>query len=294
MEKKILIVTHNGRFHTDELLAAATLSLHLGDTPHEIVRSRDPKVWETADFLVDVGGEYDPSRGRFDHHQTGGAGERNGIAYSSFGAVWKEFGVLLSKSTSVAEAIERKLAYPVDATDNGMDIYRALRPDIHPYGLHQFVVAWNSTWKEGDKQAERFLELVGFFKRMLEREIASVRDTEEGEAITRKLYHEAADKRVIIMDDQYPNDPLAEFPEPLFVVKPARQNTFWEVECVRNDIHSFKNRKDIPEEWAGKMGEELASVTGVPDAIFAHLKRFIAVARSKEGALRLAEMARDA
>jgi len=35
----------------------------------------------------------------------------------------------------------------------------------------------------------------------------------------------------------------------------------------------------------------LAKVTGVPDATFCHNGRFLAVAKSKEGALKLAEIA---
>ncbi|MEK7088001.1 MAG: MYG1 family protein, partial [Patescibacteria group bacterium] len=36
---------------------------------------------------------------------------------------------------------------------------------------------------------------------------------------------------------------------------------------------------------------KLAEVTGVPDAVFAHRNRFMAVARSKEGAIALAKLA---
>jgi uncharacterized UPF0160 family protein len=34
----------------------------------QIIRSRDPKIWETCDVVVDVGGKYDPPR-LLDHHQ---------------------------------------------------------------------------------------------------------------------------------------------------------------------------------------------------------------------------------
>ena len=34
----------------------------------KIVRTRDPKLLETFDIVVDVGGVYDPSKGLFDHH----------------------------------------------------------------------------------------------------------------------------------------------------------------------------------------------------------------------------------
>ena len=35
----------------------------------EIIRSRDQTVLDTCHVVVDVGGEYDPARLRFDHHQ---------------------------------------------------------------------------------------------------------------------------------------------------------------------------------------------------------------------------------
>ena len=78
---KIKIVTHSSDFHTDDLFAVATILLALGDTKDfEIIRSRDMSVIETGDYVVDVGGIYDPEKNRFDHHQEGGAGKRdNGI-----------------------------------------------------------------------------------------------------------------------------------------------------------------------------------------------------------------------
>ena len=54
---------------------------------------------------------------------------------------------------------------------------------------------------------------------------------------------------------------------------------------------SFDARMDLPAAWAGLREAELAAVTGVPDALFCHTNLFIAVARSREGALRLAELA---
>ena len=35
----------------------------------EIVRTRDPAQLAECDIVVDVGGEFDPKRHRYDHHQ---------------------------------------------------------------------------------------------------------------------------------------------------------------------------------------------------------------------------------
>jgi len=47
----------------------------------------------------------------------------------------------------------------------------------------------------------------------------------------------------------------------------------------------------LPAEWAGLRDAELARVTGVADAVFCHRNRFMAVARTKEGAVALAKLA---
>jgi len=41
------------------------------DSPLALKRSRDPAILETCDIVVDVGGVYDDSKQRFDHHQRG-------------------------------------------------------------------------------------------------------------------------------------------------------------------------------------------------------------------------------
>src|ERR1035437_8220507 len=100
--KKKIISTHNGTFHTDDVFAVATLSLFLNDKV-TIVRTRDVDIIANADFVCDVGGEHDSARSRFDHHQQGGAGKRaNGTPYAAFGLVWKEFGEQLSGSKEIA------------------------------------------------------------------------------------------------------------------------------------------------------------------------------------------------
>jgi uncharacterized UPF0160 family protein len=292
-EKPVRIITHSGTFHADELLATAAILIFLDGRPHEIIRTRDPKVIEAGDFVIDVGAKYDPGTNRFDHHQGGGAGAReNGIPYSAFGLVWKHYGEAISGSKEVADAIDRHVGHPVDMGDNGVDYYTHIRPDTEPLIL-QFVVAmFRPTWKGEATHDERFMELVVFMKRLLLLEITVEKNRIEGGRFVEAAYKEASDKRVIILDGPYPwHEVLAAYPEPLYVVKPKSQNTYWEVECVRDDINGFANRKDLPENWAGKFEAELPVITGIPDAIFCHNRRYIAVAKTKESALKLALLA---
>jgi uncharacterized UPF0160 family protein len=65
------IITHDGIFHADDVMAVALLQVFI-DKSIPLVRTRniteedilDPKVW-----IVDVGGMYDTTLGLYDHHQ---------------------------------------------------------------------------------------------------------------------------------------------------------------------------------------------------------------------------------
>lgn len=291
-EKKIKIVTHSGNFHTDEVFACAVLFI-LNNGNIEIVRSRDPIVWATGEYVVDVGGEHDPSRGLFDHHQEGGAGARpNGIPYSSFGLVWKEFGEKVTGSLFVARLIDKRMVQPIDAGDNGYETF-GVRGDVAPYILQDVISVFRPGWNEDRTTDDGFFEAFSFAVKLLTREIIKIRTEEEGKRHAEEAYVNAEDKRIIILEDHYQwYEALGSKPEPLFVVKPDRGNFGkWKIEAVRSDVHTFKNRKDLPNAWAGKIGKELAEVSGVSDALFCHNNLFVAVAGSKEGALRLAQIA---
>jgi uncharacterized UPF0160 family protein len=58
------IGTHNGVFHCDEALACAMLKILPKYQDAQIVRSRDQKVLDTCDIVVDVGGVFDPKTHR--------------------------------------------------------------------------------------------------------------------------------------------------------------------------------------------------------------------------------------
>jgi len=298
--KKIKIITHNGNFHTDDTFAVSILTLLLDkrSEEYEIIRTRDIDIIESGDFVVDVGWIYEVDSNKFDHHQEGGAGEReNGIPYSSFGLVWKKYGVELCGSKKAANIIEKRLGYPVDAADNGIETYKRISDDLFPYIMHNITLVFRPTWKEVEDKSrndnEAFEDLVSLARKILEREIKNAADEVEGEVLVRVAYDKAEDKKIIIIDGHYPwESVLSDYPEPLYVVKPDRQNGGkWKVKAVRNDAYTFENRKSLPEAWAGKRDNELAKITGVDDAVFCHNKRFIAVAGSKDGALALAKLA---
>lgn len=297
--KKVTIVTHSSGFHTDDVFAVATLSLLLKKEGRdfEIIRSRDSSVIESADYVVDVGGIYNPSICRFDHHQEGGAGKRdNGIPYASFGLVWKEYGYIISGNQTVADRIDKALVQPVDFVDadpKGMTLFESPVKDLHAFDLGMIKILFAPTWKEDIlKIDETFLTLVSYAKALLSRMIVYYSDEVEGERFVLEAYNNSEDKRLIILENsEYPwLRVLPELPEPLYVVYRNIKNDTWSIKCVR-DFWSYKARKDLPESWAGKKDEELENITGVSGAVFCHNARFMAVNKTKEGILKMAEIA---
>lgn len=294
MQDKIKVVTHSGIFHADDIFAVATLLLHLDNKEVIVVRSREKSIIESGDYVVDVGLVYNENKNMFDHHQLGGAGVRaNGIAYASFGLVWKKFGLDLCKNVSeVFEKIDQILVQPVDATDNGFKLVDTRVPNVYPYDIGLFFNTFNPGFDESVEDTDnRFMEAVVIAKNVLAREINKRVSLFSVKKIIDDIYKNAKDKRLIVLDKFFPiSDFLSGYPEPLFVVYPGI-NGNWNIKSISDDPNTFENRKYLPQEWAGKTGTELENITSVKGAIFCHTQRFIAVAETKEAILKMAEIA---
>lgn len=291
------VVTHSGGFHADDIFAVAALQLYLkqkGEENIEIIRTRDEEEIKTGDYVLDVGGVYDPENGQFDHHQEGGAGQReNGIPYAAFGLVWREYGADICGDIEAANRIDRKLVQALDGPDNGVSLTADIRFDgVYPYYLQSVVNIFKPTWREEDDQADDiFLELVDWAKHLLEREIQVAQDVIAGEKLVQKAYDEAEDKRVIYLDEDLPwRGILTERPEPLFVVYPKASGR-WRLRAIPEE--NFQHRIELPEAWRGKRGSSLQEVTGVDSAVFCHSSLPMITTNTKEGIDKLVRMALD-
>lgn len=288
----ISIATHNGFYHSDDLFAVATIGLYLGDDVNlEIIRTRDERVIASADFVVDVGGEFNPDKKIFDHHQEGGGGVRpNGVPYAAFGLVWKTYGEKITGDRRIAEKVDRRIVQPIDSEDNGVKVASEVFEEISPYTIQDMFFAFAPTWKEEDTNIDAIFEsCVNIAKRILKREMKMIYSVTLAESFVESFYKNTEDKRVIVLDQYYPwKVVMLGYPEPLYVVYPGSSGETWHVHAVPKKKNSLDVRLSFPEEWAGKSYEELAELSGVSDALFTHNKRFLSVAKSKEGAEQLA------
>jgi len=290
------IVTHGtSNFHTDDVFAVAVLDLFLnGDV--EIIRTLHKDVIDTADFVVDIGRIYEPEKNRFDHHQEGGAGKReNGIEYASVGLVWKHYGSKLCGSQEIADMVDARLMQPIDAGDNGQDLFE-LKTEVEPYLLHNVVSAYRNDGDNPEADLKSFLEVEKIAKVILQKEIKNAQNFLASRKETLETYNKSESKQVVVFDNEdYSDDAragvLSDFSEPLYIVRPDIERGSWRIKAIRKSKHGFANRKDLPKAWGGLVERELQEVSGVPDAVFCHRALFTASALTKDGAVLMAQKA---
>jgi len=75
----------------------------------------------------------------------------------------------------------------------------------------------------------------------------------------------------------------------LFTISPAA-NGNWMLDTVPPEPGSFEQRLPLPARWTGMQNEALAAEA---DAVFVHLRRFVAAAKTLDGALALARLAME-
>lgn len=284
------IVTHDGPFHADEVFGVAVLKLLYPEA--KVIRSREQKYLDSADFKVDVGNKYDPQENFYDHHQKGFEEMRsNGIYYASSGLVWRHFGRELVDSNRAFDIVDEKLLQPIDALDAGMDVYDS---SINLVLIDDIVKLYRPTWKEENPDFDKgFNKALNFAKDILEKQIERANLHKEAEDLVSKAVKNK-NQDYLVLDQKAPWKEIVvnKYPNVKFCVHPGPYNN-WVCNAVPIRMDSFEKRSYFPEQWRGLEGENLQNVSGVEDAGFCHRVGFIAAADSKEGAIKLVEKALD-
>ncbi|KAK7694627.1 hypothetical protein QCA50_001814 [Cerrena zonata] len=324
VERKV-IGTHNGTFHCDEALAVYLLRHTKAYADADLKRTRDPAILDTCTIVVDVGGVYDESKQRFDHHQRGFTevfGHGFGTKLSSAGLVYKHFGqeivANIIQATSEDPRVEllwlkmyREFVEAIDAVDNGISQYDA---DVSPRYRSRTDVSsrvghLNPAWNEpSDPQTvdALFLKasaLVGgeFLNRLNYYANAWLPARDIVAAALSKRIEVEANGKIILFEQFAPwkehlfelekELSIAEAEKPIYVIYPDETGGNWRIQAVPVSPESFESRKGLPEAWRGVRDEELSKLTGIEKCIFVHASGFIGGNVTKEGAL---QMARDA
>lgn len=285
------VVTHNGSYHPDDVFAVASIMILEGEENVQVIRTRDEAVINQADWVVDVGGEYDPERLRFDHHQHGAPVRDNGIPYASFGLVWKHFGEQIAGDAEVARVVEERLCQAIDAPDNGISLFNVTEHEVEPVLLFHVLNSFKPVWGSDDNIDDAFIEVVKFVKEFLERFIKKETGDQAMLALIDEVYQSAEDKSVLVFDEKISSHALIKYPDVKAVVHPAEygDEVVWSISTIPKHHGTFENRVSFPTAWAGLQDEELEEESGIEGLFFCHKGLFVAKAKTKEAAIKATE-----
>jgi len=285
----LIIGTHHGPFHADDVFAVAMLKQI--DPSASVVRSRKPEVLQQCDIVVDVGG------GKYDHHTTDKLYRENGIPYASAGLVWRDFGREIicgmnkdCQMERVLTAVDEKLIQGIDAVDNGYQ----LEKDVHIKAVSEIIGGFNPPWNSSEGENEAFTEAVTFAAKILVNQIRSELARIAAVQVVEKAYQTRRQKEILILDTFCPwSETLLNIDQDEEVLYVIFQDKSGEhrIQVVPKALGSFEARKPLPEPWAGKERDELGRIIGIHDAVFCHPARFIAGAVSRESILKMAKIA---
>ncbi|KAH8278699.1 hypothetical protein KR018_007513, partial [Drosophila ironensis] len=325
----VWIGTHNGTFHCDEVVACFMLKQLPEYENAEIFRSRDDKALrEKCDIIVDVGGEYDPSKKWYDHHQKS-FGETfksvrpdvsedfnvirlssAGLVYSHYGErviqsiLQKERGIQLSPANLSLAFVQiyRNFISELDAIDNGVPMFEGGEP-VYKISTHLSarIGKLNPSWQETDVDIDqRFNQAIDAAGREF---VANVLEVACSWIAARDHVRKALEEAKSV----YPSGEilklkifcpwkahLADLEKEYQVEGVPKLVIFndgasWRVAGVPVSPSSFVGRKFLPTEWRGLRDEELSEKAGIKDLVFVHHSGFIGGAKSEEAALSMAK-----
>ncbi|EJC97963.1 GAMM1 protein [Fomitiporia mediterranea MF3/22] len=317
-----VIGTHNGTFHCDEALACFLLKLTSTYRDARVVRSRDPKILDGCDIVVDVGGVYNDSKKRYDHHQRGFEdvfGHGFVTKLSSAGLVYKHYGkeIIASRLNVTPDSpvvdllwlkMYKEFIEAIDGIDNGVTQYPKdsqaayrNRTDLSSR------VAWlNPAWNESadttqmdalfakasNMTGEEFLNRLDYYAKSW----MPARDIVVAALSNRMTVHSSG--RIVVFDQFAPwkehlfdieeEQNIPDTEKPFYILYPDETASNWRIQAVPISPDSFESRKALPQAWRGVRDDALSQLSGIPGCIFVHASGFIGGNATKEGVMAMA------
>uniref|UniRef100_A0A336LPI0 CSON009741 protein n=1 Tax=Culicoides sonorensis TaxID=179676 RepID=A0A336LPI0_CULSO len=324
---EVVIGTHDGVFHCDEILACFMLQQLPEYENAKILRTRDLTKLNECDIVVDVGSVFDVEKKRFDHHQREfketmsslkpEMGSEFDIRLSSAGLIYCYYGetvikTLVNKFTgtepdmkclkTVYKKLYESFIREIDAIDNGVPMFDGEPRWTISTNLSSRVSHFNQTWNskenfDAQAQFEKAKELVGG------EFVDKIRYYTEVWWAARALVQTALKNRfnihksgeILELTEFCPwKQHLAELEKELelegiakYVLYKNSEND-WRAICVPKTPDSFVCRKFLHKDWRGIRDSELEKISGIKDINFCHATGFIGGAKTREAALEMA------
>ena len=296
------LVTHSGAFHADELLSSVILTRLFPDAA--VIRTRDRDLTTPAEgrVIYDVGREYDADRNIFDHHQPDAPLREEGQPLSSFGLVWRHFGMDYLAMLDIPEdhradvfrSFDQGFVLPIDLVDNGVLATSTAGPMLSDLTLPALLESLKPVFDDQSSDADdrAFHAALQIARAFVEARIQRKASKLRAESMVMAAIERAGDGKVLELPMGMPFRSAvlkAGADHLLFVATPRSDG--WTLTGIRLAEDGFDLRADLPAAWAGLTDEALEEASGVKGAKFCHNGRFIAVADSREAIMQLADLA---
>lgn len=283
-------ITHSGIFHADEVMSTVLLGKVLPEV--KVCRTfRVPEEVAEDVIVYDIGG------GLYDHHQRGfNEARENGIKFSSFGLLWRKFGMQLLSNIENAELVfelfDKFFVTGIDAVDNGQ-LNRT--DDVQVMTVSSVISAFNPNWDEKVNADNCFMKAVEVAEIIFDNSLNSMISRAKAKIGVESAI-EKSSNGIMTLNEFMPwqdyifNSCNEKADGILYVVFPSNRGGY-NVNAVPDAPGSFGQRKPLPADWAGLRGAEFAEASGVATANFCHPAKFICGADTFEDAMALAKKA---
>jgi uncharacterized UPF0160 family protein len=287
------IVTHDGTFHADELVAIALLKKFVVPNNTEVIRTRDELklkeyLVDKSVFVIDVGREFNEKNKNFDHHHRS-FNEKwdDGVVLSSCGLVWRHIkrrGYLKKYNYKSIRNMEEKIIKRIDLHDNGFGRWPLAT-------MFSICNRENSTYEDFNKaldMAKVYVENIFYQERVNEKnEVIFKNDLKkyDGGEI---FFSQISIKNGFLLKK------LANETKTLVFIHPSQEydeDERWYAKSIKRLDDDYDEISAlVPQNFRGLSNKRLVEYSGVKGAIFVHRAGHMAVCKTKKAAIKMANL----
>ena len=325
---KGIVGTHASNFHCDDVTGSVFLKYTDEFKHHRLIRTLNQAELDKCDLVFDIGGVYDHSLHRYDHHQKGFSetfSPNHKVTLSGCGLLFKHFGEEIIKNIvslidPLATLTEDQIQWmklkvynmfvmSIDAADNGINPTTEEPLFRDSTSIHYRVAKLNSKGrglmrldmflKAQELVQKEFMECVTniYFKLLpsvdICREMFNQRYQYNEQGRIMVLTEHCSWKDCIMDLEDEEERKTGERKEVWYVISFTEGRNQWG--CIATPIapNSFDMRKPFPKPWRGLRDDDLTKVSGVEESVFTHNSGFLCCNKTFEGMLKMAQLAVD-
>jgi uncharacterized UPF0160 family protein len=288
----IKLGTHNKRFHLDEVLS--TIMLKRIYPNNIVIRTRDITILNTCDIVYDVGYVFDPSKNRFDHHQSTfneTFSPQHNYKLSSAGLIFKYFseellatyGYKKNKNYDfIRNKIYEEYILGVDAHDNGYETNTNYRLRDLASVVHQFNRYENEDLEFNEAVEYIKIDFNNYMESLLK---AWLKEYEFAEDAVLRCDSDIIVSTVYIspMSVKIHADKQGKVIN--FLIR--QEDTGFRIYGIPVEANSFKCKIYLKKEWRGLSGDQLREVCSIKTSNFVHASGFTGGAVFLEDAIEM-------